>query len=375
MKLTDYVERGDVNCKRCCMRVTSGYGCFCLFFLLLLNDSSQTQLKEPRAFAYLYFLRSKYQRFVKQAGGSCRLVEVLLMSGAVGPTSEVLKNRHPSNSRVVAVYAAATVKLLCCPLTLTSRHFFTVQASQPAVFNFPFAQSNPFPPRHASRCLQTTCFFYQRLIFAFTPAKRNGWIFPLCLPFVHYRLAASWRRKKWMDESLAVRSRATNADNCCLSSKLHSQFIQFFLHTSHPFHFHIPAFRPVSVNSNSFCICCFAAAAADERGRGLTSTPKTSRLASAPCCHRSSLTGKVDGAFAPTDLPTDRRRRRHAPPLSCMPRGGNGHNTGTHCTIKSRAGFFIAKSKTLTRLLVALRQGPSTGRTAVACTQIPTHLW
>ncbi|KRX49308.1 hypothetical protein T05_13057 [Trichinella murrelli] len=81
-------------------------------------------------------------------------------------------------------------------------------------------------------------------------------------------------------------------------------------------------------------------------GRGLTSTPKTSRLASAPRCHRSSLAGKVAGsAFAPTD----RRQRRHAPPSSSMPRGGNGHNGGIHCTIKkSRLGFFIAKSKSPT---------------------------
>ncbi|KRX23964.1 hypothetical protein T07_1921 [Trichinella nelsoni] len=31
---------------------------------------------------------------IKQTGGSCRLVEALLMSGAVGPTSEVRKNHR-----------------------------------------------------------------------------------------------------------------------------------------------------------------------------------------------------------------------------------------------------------------------------------------
>ncbi|KRY39863.1 conserved hypothetical protein [Trichinella spiralis] len=81
-------------------------------------------------------------------------------------------------------------------------------------------------------------------------------------------------------------------------------------------------------------------------GRGLTSTPKSSRLASAPRCHRSSLAGKVDGAFAPTDRQTTTTAcapvELHAPRRQRTQRWHPLYNK------KSRAGFFIAKSKSPT---------------------------
>ncbi|KRX73542.1 hypothetical protein T06_9133 [Trichinella sp. T6] len=161
--------------------------------------------------------------------------------------------------------------------------------------------------------------------------------------------------KKWKDGSLAVRVQQMLTIVACQaqasSSSLEIYFLCFFslifsvlvtpFSTStsstahiHTIHFHIPS------PQNDFVVIDLILP-----GRGLTSTPKTSRLASAPRCHRSSLAGKVDGAFAPTD----RRQRRHAPPSSSMPRGGNGHNGGIHCTIKkSRLGYFITKSKSPT---------------------------
>ncbi|KRX89884.1 hypothetical protein T4E_4965 [Trichinella pseudospiralis] len=57
-------------------------------------------------------------------------------------------------------------------------------------------------------------------------------------------------------------------------------------------------------------------------------------------------------ADRPTDRPTD--RRRHVPPSRCMPRGVNGHNTGTHCTkfYKAEPAFLLPNQKVLLACLL-----------------------